>query len=75
MPRRSKPAEFHEGPEAVWRAEHGLTQILKVSKEELARRESAAAEARSHKPKRGPKPGTPRRRKNARAINKSAKFS
>lgn len=47
---------YAEGPEAAWRMEFAMDRILSVSKKEVQRREAVAAEARSHKPKRGPKP-------------------
>ena len=57
-PMASKPkrAEYQEGPEAAWRFEHGMSRILRVSKEELAKREAAYQDSTRHKPRRGPKP-------------------
>jgi hypothetical protein len=56
MASRPKRAEYIEGPEAAWRAEHALSKILQVSKEELAKREAAHEEANRDKPRRGPRP-------------------
>jgi len=33
--------DYHEGPDASRRAEHTLTRVLTVSKDELAKREAA----------------------------------
>ena len=46
-----------QGPEAAKRFEDNMSRLLKVSKEELARREAAYQEASHAKPaRRGPKP-------------------
>lgn len=58
MASRPKRVEYHEGSEATWRAEHALSTILSVSKEELARREAAYEKSRKNKPRRGPKPAS-----------------
>lgn len=55
MASRPKPAEYHEGPEASWRFDHTMGQILSVTKEELDRREAAYQESRKGKDRPGPK--------------------
>jgi hypothetical protein len=56
MAPRKRRAEITEGSDAAWRFEHAMGQILRVSKEELERREAAYQESRKAKPRRGPKP-------------------
>lgn len=55
MRRASKVAEYHEGPQAAQRFERTLGHVLKVSKEELARREAAYQEASARRHRPGPK--------------------
>ena len=42
-------SEYHEGPEAVRRAEHTLVKVLTVTKAELDKREAAYKKARRAK--------------------------
>jgi len=51
-----KTADYREGPEAADRFENALDRILKVSKEELAKREAAYQKSRRAEPRRGPRP-------------------
>ncbi len=44
--RAPKPVQITEGPAAARRFEHTMDQVLRVSKEELARREAAYQEKR-----------------------------
>lgn len=50
-------AEYHEGPVAATRFERVVNRVLKVSKEELSKREAAYQKSRRNR----------NRRKNARA--------
>jgi hypothetical protein len=56
MKTRRKAAQYDEGPEAAERFKRGLSDVLSVTKEELARREADYNESRRDKPRRGPKP-------------------
>lgn len=56
MPRKRPAPQIGEGPEAAWRADHAMTRVLRVSKDELQRREAAYQEQRKNKPRPGPKP-------------------
>ena len=57
-PVASKPkrVEIEEGPDASKRFESTMGRLLRVSKEELAKREAAYQETNRTKPRRGPKP-------------------
>jgi hypothetical protein len=46
MPSRAKRIVYHEGPDAARRFEDTMDRLLRVSKEELARREADYQEAR-----------------------------
>jgi hypothetical protein len=50
-----KAREYHEGPDAARRFESGLTRVMSVPKDELARREAAWKKARSRKKARAKK--------------------
>jgi hypothetical protein len=56
MKSRKRVTEIQEGPDAATRFEHSLDRVLRVSKTELERRETAYRETRKDKPRRGPKP-------------------
>jgi hypothetical protein len=47
--------EHREGPEAADRFEGALNRLLRVSKEELAKREAAYQKSREHKDRPGPR--------------------
>lgn len=68
MANRRRPRVYAEGPDAAWRMEFALGQVLSVSKDELRQREEADADARSQKPKRGPKPGQKRAAARSRNV-------
>lgn len=56
MASRLKRTVIQEGPDAARRFEDTMSRILRVSKEELDRREAEYREAQEGKPRRGPKP-------------------
>lgn len=45
-PNRTRVPEFHEGPEAGRRFTEGVKRVLRVSKDELVKREAADRTAR-----------------------------
>lgn len=47
MKSRQRVYEYHEGPEAARRFSEGMTRILRVSKDEILRREAAQKKSRS----------------------------
>lgn len=49
MPRRKRAVEVEEGPPAARRFEGALDRLLRVSKEELAKREAGYQQARAAK--------------------------
>lgn len=55
---RKRAAVIDEGADAARRFEDTMNRVLRVSKEELARREANYQEASRTKPRRGPKPMT-----------------
>jgi hypothetical protein len=55
MAARPKRAQLHEGPNAARRFQGTMDRLLRVSKEELARREAAYQEESRAKTRRGPK--------------------
>ena len=55
MASRPKRTILQEGPEAAWRFEHAMGEILRVSKEDLAEREAKYQETRKTKARPGPK--------------------
>ncbi len=54
---RKRIAVIHEGPDAARRCEGTMDRLLRVSKEELARREAEYQESRKNKPRHEPKAG------------------
>ena len=56
MESRKRTAIIQEGPDAARRFEDAVTRVLRVSKEELDRREADYQESSRAKPRRGPKP-------------------
>lgn len=56
MRSRKRGIVVDEGPASAERFEHAIGTVLRVSKEELERREAAYELARKDKPRRGPKP-------------------
>jgi hypothetical protein len=55
MASRQKRTEIQEGPDAARRFEGTMGRLLRVSKDELARREAKYQDANRTKPRRGPK--------------------
>ena len=55
MASRPKRTVVEEGPEAAKRFEDTMDRLIRVSKEELARREAEYQNANRTKPRRGPK--------------------
>ena len=56
MDSRRKPPQFDEGENAARRFEGVVGRVVRVSKEELERREAAYRDSTKDAPKRGPKP-------------------
>ena len=54
---RKRAAVAQEGPNAARRFEDTMDRLLRVSKEELARREAEYQESRKNKPRHEPKSG------------------
>jgi hypothetical protein len=55
MTSRRKRVEYHDGAEAARRFEHTMDRLLRVSKEELAKREAQYQESIKDRPRRGRK--------------------
>lgn len=60
MASRKRPPVIHEGPDAAKRFDGTMGSLLRVSKEELAKREADYQEASKQKTRRGPKPANSR---------------